>query len=415
MSTRIVQKTWKVDGVLTNVTTAKLSDPTGTFGIKRNDTSAVVVADGTNMTNASTGVYEYSFEDVEGVAYTAYVEFVYDGSTFQFEIDIPARTTTGVMTSTYFILLERVGHYLFGIRTGFSSDQTSDIEECIRDGLHDVYTAHNWSFFRPIREITTTAPYATGTITVAAGVVTLVGGTFPSWAAVGVLKIVNDYYAVDTRDGDTQLTLEDTSVTVAAASSYELSRPEYDLPATFEAISGDSDLHYEPGQSDFYPAVRQRHDSAIRRMQQENPYHDRPIFYSVRTVEFDPTVGSRRRLALYPTPNAAYVLKVPMILRPTMLDETNQYPVGGEALTQVIIEACLAAAERNYDEQAGHHTRRFGELLPLAIATDLRRSSPTSLGNDAPRGEGYQSGVHDYDHWARSVRMGSLTLDGDIL
>lgn len=415
MATRLISKTWRVDGALTNVTSAKLSDPTGTFGVKRNDTSAVVVADGTNMTSDSTGVYEYSFEDVVGVAYTGYVEIVYQGVTYHFEVDIPARSATGSMKASYSSLLERVGHYLFGIRTGFSADQTDDIEECIRDGLHDVYTAHNWSFFRPIREITTTPPYTTGTITVAAGVVTLVGGTFPSWAAVGVLKIDSDYYDVDSRDGDTQLTLEDTSVTVASASSYELSQSEYDLPTTFEAISGDSDLHYEPGQSDFYPAVRQRHDSAIRRMQQENPYNDRPIFYSVRTVEFDPTVGSRRRLALYPIPDAAYVLKVPMILRPTMLDETNQYPVGGEALTQVIIEACLAAAERNYDEQTGRHTQRFGELLPLAIAADMKNSSPTSLGPDCPRGEGYQAGMYDSDHWARSVRLGDLTLDGEIL
>jgi len=319
------------------------------------------------------------------------------------------------MTASYSTLLERVGRYLFGDRSQFSSKQTADIEDCIKDGLQDVYTAHLWSFFRPIKEITTTAPYATGTITVAAGVVTLVGGTFPSWAAVGVLKIVDDYYDVDTRDSGSQITLEDTSVTVAVASSFELGRPEYDLPAAFEAISGDSDLHYEPGQSDFYPPVRQRHDSAIRRMSQENPYHDRPMYYSVRTVEFDPTVGSRKRLALYPTPDAAYVLKVPMILRPTMIDTTNEFPVGGETLAQVITEACLAAAERNFEEQEGRHTKRFMELLPLAIMADQEKSAPTSLGPDAPRGEGYNNNMYDYDYWSRSVRMGAITLDGDTL
>jgi len=413
MAVRIVRKTWAVEGILTNVTTAKLSDPTGTYGVKRNDTDAVVVADGTNMTQGGTGIYEYSFEDVQDVAYTAYVEFVYDGSTFHFEVDIPARADTGVMVSSYSGLLERVGHFLFGIRSGFSSDQTDDIEECIRDGLHDVYTAHSWSFFKPIREIVTTAPYATGTVTVAAGVVTLSGGTFPSWAAVGVLKIVDDYYDVDSRDGDTQLTLEDTSVTVAAASAFELGRPEYDLPSTFEAISGDSDLHYEPGQADFYPAVRQRHDSSIRRMQQDNPYYDRPVCYSVRTVEFDPTIGSRKRLSFYPVPDAAYVLKVPMILRATMLDETNQYPVGSEQLAQVIIEACLAAAERNYDERDGRHTKRFYELLPLAIATDMERSSPTSLGPDI--GDRYGTTHYAFDDWHRAARIGTLTLDGDTL
>jgi hypothetical protein len=413
MATRIIVKEFFVEGVLTNVTSAKLSDPTGTFGVKRNDTSAVVVADGTNMTNSATGVYEYSFDDVQDVAYTGYVEFVYAGNTFHFEVDLAARADTGVMVSSYSSLLERVGHFLFGIRTGFSSDQTTDIEECIKDGLRDVYSAHDWSFFKPVENITTTAPYATGTVTIAAGVVTLTGGTFPSWAATGLLKVSNSYYSIASRDGDTQITLDDTSVTVAAASAFELGRPEIPLDDNFEAVANDSDLTYYPDQNNLYPPVRQRHDQWIRTMQQDDPYYYRPCYYSVRTVEFDPTVGSRKRLAFYPTPDAAYVLRVPMILRPTMIDVTNQYPVGGETLAQVITEACLAAAERNYDEQSKEHTRRFQEMLPLAIRADLERSSPTSLGGDV--GDRYHAGVFDTDYWARSVRMGSLTLDGETL
>ena len=307
------------------------------------------------------------------------------------------------MQATYATLLERVGHFLFGLRTGYSADQISDIEECIQDGLHDVYTAHKWSFFRPIETITTTAPYTTGTITVASGVVTLVGGTFPAWAADGVLKLDNDYYDVNTRDGDTQITLEDTSVTDAVASIYELGRPEYDLPAAFEAIEGD--FTYEPGQSDFYPAVKQRHDDQIRRLVQDDPYHDRPLYYGIRTVEFVRTVGSRRRLVFYPTPDAAYVLKARMKLRPLMIDGTNLYPVGGESLAQVITEACLAAAERNYDEQEKRHTQRFQQLLPLAIMADLDMTSPTQLGPDAPEGE-------NTDLIARSVRVGAITING---
>lgn len=415
MATRILSKSWLVEGVLTNVTTAKLSDPTGTFGVKRNDTDAVVVADGTNMTNSATGVYEYSFEDVQDVAYTAYVEFVYDGSTFHFEIDLPARADTGVMVASYSSLLERVGHYLFGIRTGYSSDQTDDIEECIKDGLRDVYAAHDWSFFKPIKDISTTAPYATGTITIAAGVVTLTGGTWPSSAADGILKSGDNYYSVASRGSNSQITLDDTSVTDASAGSYQLAFPEVALDDDFEAIANDSDLTYYPDQNMLYPPVRQRHDQALRTAQQNNPYFDRPIYYSVRTVEFEPTVGSRKRLAFYPTPDAAYLLRVPMILRPTMIDVTNQYPVGGETLAQVITEACLAAAERNFDEREGRHTKRFMELLPQAIAADLEKSAPTSLGPDCPKGEGYYFGAYYDSDYARASRIGDLTLDGDTL
>jgi hypothetical protein len=409
---RTISQTFKVGSTPTNVTSAKLSDPTGTFGIKRNDTSATVVVDGTNMTNSATGVYEYTFSAEYGVAYTAYIEFVYDGDTIYIEFDLPAVSDDFGMVASYNSLLERVGHELFGIRSGFTADQLVDILQCIRDGLHYVYTAHDWSFFKPVEDITTTAPYATGTVTIAAGVVTLTGGTFPSWAADGILKVSNSYYSVASRGGNTQITLDDTSVTVSSASAFELGRPEIELPAAFEAIANDSDLTYYPDQNNLYAPVRQRHDRTIRTWQQDNPYYDRPAFYSVRTVEFDPTTGSRKRLALHPTPDAAYVLRVPMILRPTMIDATNQYPVGGETLAQLIVEACLSAVELDfYEKTSGRHTQMFQAMLPLAIRADLDKSSPTSLGPD----RGDRSRAFDSDYWARSARIGSLTLDGDSL
>ena len=97
-----------------------------------------------------------------------------------------------------------------------------------------------------------------------------------------------------------------------------------------------------------------------------------------------------------------------MKLRATMIDTTNQYPVGAESLTQLITEACLAAAERNLDDQQGIHTKRFQDLLPLAIAADLEMTSPTSLGSDAPQGE-------VTDLVARSTRMGDVTLNSVVM
>ena len=397
MATRLVTKTWVVDTVKTAVTTA-------TYGLVKSPSGTEVVATGTAMTTDITGEYYFTFTDAEDQAYTATIIFVYDSQTYTFTETIDARAATGTMVASYSSLVERVGHFLFGIRSGYSSDQTSDVEECIKDGLRDVYAAHSWSFFRPIKDITTTAPFTTGTITIASGVVTLVGADdWPSWAAVGVLKVDNEYYDVDTRtDGDV-ITLEDLTVTEATATTFELGRPEYDLPTTCEAIEGD--LTYEPGQSDCYPPVQQRHDGQIRRRRQDDPYHSRPLYFGIRTVEFDPTVGSRRRLTLYPTPDAAYVLKARMKLRATMIDAVNQYPVGAESLTQVITEACLAAAERNYDEQDGRHTTKFAEVLPLAIAADQEMTTPTQLGPDAPASERQTTYVR---------KVGDISIEGTV-
>jgi hypothetical protein len=88
-----------------------------------------------------------------------------------------------------------------------------------------------------------------------------------------------------------------------------------------------------------------------------------------------------------------------------MIDSTNLYPIGGEQLAQVILEACLAAAERLYDDAERVHTKRFQEMLPLAITADLEATSPRTLGPDRPKGE-YA------DVEARKVLMGSITYEG---
>lgn len=321
------------------------------------------------------------------------------------------------MTSTnvsYTILKERVGHYLFGLRTGFSSDQEADIDDCIHDGMRRVYATHDWSFLKPIADVTTTAPYVTGTITIAAGVVTLTGGTFPSWAASGVLRVNNQYYSVASRGSDTQVTLDATTVTVSTAASYQLASPEIPLSAAFDAVANDSDLTYYPSPEVWYPSVKQRSDATIRHLEGNSPEFSRPYLYAVRTVTFDPTVGSRKVLVLYPTPDQVYTLRVPMILRPVLLDDTNLYAIGGEVLSQVMLEACLAAAEHNFEEREHVHEKRFMELIGLAIRDDRDRSSPTSLGPDAPRGEHGRFGMIDYEYRMREQRIGSVSINGLI-
>lgn len=72
-------------GLPRDVTSAVLSDPTGTYGVRRVDTGAVVVADGTAMTRTSTGTYTHTFTTVGGVEYQYYVEWAYAGETHHVE------------------------------------------------------------------------------------------------------------------------------------------------------------------------------------------------------------------------------------------------------------------------------------------------------------------------------------------
>jgi len=79
-----LQFNFLIDDVMTDVTSAVLSDPTGTYGVKRDDNDAVVVADGTAMVRIDTGQYEYEMtEPVAGLTYTYYVEYVYAANTYR--------------------------------------------------------------------------------------------------------------------------------------------------------------------------------------------------------------------------------------------------------------------------------------------------------------------------------------------
>ena len=83
-----LRETFRRNGTLIDVTSAILSDPTGTFGAKRDDTDVVIVADGVAMIKVETGIYTYSFDEPigeTGLTYTYWVEWVYEGRTYRDE------------------------------------------------------------------------------------------------------------------------------------------------------------------------------------------------------------------------------------------------------------------------------------------------------------------------------------------
>lgn len=96
MSTTTIHWTLRVGAVLTDATSAVLSDPTGAFGVRRLDTGAVVVADATPLVHLGVGTYEYTFTDpAAGLTYNYWVEFVYAGNTYRIEQDISGGTGGG--------------------------------------------------------------------------------------------------------------------------------------------------------------------------------------------------------------------------------------------------------------------------------------------------------------------------------
>lgn len=85
MSQTVITVRFKVAGILTDATSAILQDETSTFGVKRLDTDATVVASGTNLTRIGTGVYSHTFTDpADGLSYEYATAFVFAGETHRF-------------------------------------------------------------------------------------------------------------------------------------------------------------------------------------------------------------------------------------------------------------------------------------------------------------------------------------------
>jgi len=241
------------------------------------------------------------------------------------------------LVCNYVSLVNDVGFHLYGLRPTSSdviadavasASQASDILRCIAKGLQFVYSAHRWSFLRPLVPITT---------------------------AVGV----DNYALPDGVDGlEGQLTYPKGS-----------DRPPEELDKVAEV--------------------------EIRRMLARNNMPGRPRLYAETTSTFDPRDGSSRFVALYPTPDGVYVLTAIGTLRPQMIDPLNQYPVGIEVLAPCLTESCLAAAERDFDQNpSGVHAQSLAPLLAMAIQRDKEHSSPDTLGVDHGGDDGAEHCQH---------------------
>lgn len=67
-------------------------------------------------------------------------------------------------------------------------------------------------------------PYTTGTVSITLGVVTLTGGTWPTWAADARITVAGTIYTVASRQSGTQITLVDLTVTGISGATYSLVR-----------------------------------------------------------------------------------------------------------------------------------------------------------------------------------------------
>lgn len=301
-----------------------------------------------------------------------------------------------------------------GDYSALSSDEQGRVDRNINSGLRMFYsppsvdgaTAHEWSFLRPITTLTLQAPYSTGTVAVASGVVTLTGGTFPSWAAAGRISINATEYEVSTRDSGTQVTLVDTSVTVSSGATYELFQDDYTLGDDFERLL--SPPTYNPGGSNKWAPI-QVPEAVIRDWRSQETSRtgtQYPTYYAIRSLTNDPTVGTRSQILFYPSVATTAILEYQYKVRPSELTTTNKYAWGASDHSETIKDAVLAAFEMHIDGTPGVFNQKFQQSLMASIARDRRVSMGGLIGRMTDGSDGMAG------RWDRRPNGYTVTFNG---
>lgn len=317
-------------------------------------------------------------------------------------------THTAVTLGTYEWLQQEVGLVVLqnANRLTWTHSQSILVDSFIQRGLKMFYNQalspqgkrHRWSFLRSEYTITTVAPYSTGTVAATSGVVTLSSGTWPSWAASGVIIVDNVWYTVSTRDSSTQVTLTDTSVSITSGSTYKIVQVDYNLPTNFGGMDGP--LIYKPGNLAFAVKVPLVGEYQIPEGRARWDVESFPQIASLKQKAPSATYGAQWAITFYPNPDAAYQLVGRIKYDPGILT-SGKYPMCGTPHYETVLLACLSVANPK------EYMQRYQMALMASIEMDQSEMGPENLGANTDLSDGF------WGDWRDGYRRTSVTVYGE--
>jgi len=286
---------------------------------------------------------------------------------------------------TFTELRNAVSYFLgYGPTAPTSGTKSTIVDNIVKSGLRQVYwppplsgVTHSWSWLQPLGSITTNEPYDTGTVTTSGTTVTLSDGTFPSWVDSACELVIDDVpYAIASRDGDTQLTLESALPSDVTDSEYSVIRRKMILPDDFGRLVGS--LTFEAEYTLFM--VPQTSEGYIRELYQTQLLEGRPQYVAIVPKKSDQSELQSFMFFFYPIPDDTYTLSYRYMVSPDMLESTTgEHPYGSVRFGELFLESCLSVAEERMNDTQGVHKAKFMERLAAAISEDLQ-ASPRYLG-----------------------------------
>lgn len=259
----------------------------------------------------------------------------------------------------------------------WDTDTEADYERILRGGRRKFFMAHQWRFLEQDWTILTTAPYETGTIQVASGVVTGTGTTFPGDATSGpreyMLEVSDGLYEIDVWTSATSLTLKDTSLTVASGTSYKIYRVRYPFSFSGSAtLGGIIQPVYLENETRPLPNTGVMPNYTVERYLRKNNHSaNKPEAYAIQQFVAETSGIPEHYLVLSPAPDAAYVLKTRIRIQPEdtydFADSTASFHA---VFSECLMAAILATTEIYYHNTMGVHAAEYQRLLPLCIQKD---------------------------------------------
>lgn len=202
-----------------------------------------------------------------------------------------------------------IDHLVDWMGTNVSDEARRDARRASLNGVRELANESNWSYLLARGRINTVAPYLTGTLAydhtggTYERMVTLTSGTWPSWAAQGILATGtnNLVYEVAERKSDSVITLSVNSnpgADLDSGTTYTLYRDQFPLPSGFQAICEMIILSQTIQMSYDHPMVWLRRQRIFRGTAC-------PRFYTILgSTDYMNTMA----MGLYPAPDNAYVL-----------------------------------------------------------------------------------------------------------
>lgn len=270
--------------------------------------------------------------------------------------------------------------------TALDADTTQDFRLCIRNGLRNFFhpinpqtgMAHLWRFLE--RPYTHAVPsdngYATGTVTISNGTITLTGGTWPTWAEDGILSVDGQYLYITDRTSGTVLTTAHTGLAVTDA-EFVLYEWRDGLPSDFGEFVGGVVYSQATGRGRMLVPTT---DAQIRLQYAANFRTGETKMYAVQAggasdvsdtyLEFWPTMDSESVIV------GTYRATPADQLHASNLSTDGAVEQAGPMHAQALLEAILAEVELYYRDQPGSHAARFDAMLAASIKHDLATAGP---------------------------------------